>query len=90
MDQSSSIEAAIYRFEYALKRLVELEHQLITGLGPMSNSTVGFQPNEMQAACRQLKYQTYLGLSRCELKRRVGDFCNRIKPERIIKKKLID
>lgn len=71
-----SIEEAVYRFEYALKRLAELEQQLF-----MNNRNFNLQAsiqNRNQAdqltlmAARQIKFQIYLGLSRCERKRKVS------------------
>lgn len=62
----SSIEAAIYRFEYALKRLAGLEHQLLSTANSLMYQL------DFQIACKHLKYHIYLGLSRCERKRGVS------------------
>lgn len=84
--KQSSIEAAVYRFEYALKRIAELEQQLSSGMtnfGAGANNRrkqsaallmamrSSVTPESASVACRKIKYQTYLGLSRCERRRRV-------------------
>lgn len=60
----------MYRFEYALKRLAQLEQQLAgnsyAGVITLSNGS------STHLAARQIKYHTYLGLSRCERKRKVS------------------
>lgn len=96
--QKCSIEAAVFRFEYALKRITELELQLSDCSAvnlPASNAcckskgymqmaaivgdSYGFSGNNNYTdqmtllATQQLKYQTYLGLSRCERKRKVNN-----------------
>lgn len=69
-EQKSSIEPAVYRFEYALKRIAELEQQLATGC---CRSGADFDLDQTTfRATQQIKYQTYLGLSRCERKRKVS------------------
>lgn len=103
--KQNSIEAAVYRFEYGLKRIDELEEQMISmiltessnayyqpGLAgktftngtnrlvDLKESNGGqynfyknhFDHQAMAKAAQEIKYQIYLGLSRCERKRRVS------------------
>jgi hypothetical protein len=76
--QKSSIEAAVFRFEYALKRIDELEQQ-IQARCHQSCMAKGharlLDPSQQEAIIKetqQVKYQTFLGLSRCERKRGVS------------------
>lgn len=68
-EKKSSIEASVYRFEYALRRIAEMEQQLAQGI---SRNRRLFYQQQVGASVRQVKFQTFLGLSRCERKRKVG------------------
>lgn len=72
--QTSSIEAAVFRFEYALKRIAELEQQLSSGCCRPASLMMAYVNLDHAFAreTQQVKYQTYLGLSRCERKRKVS------------------
>lgn len=61
LNKTGDIEAAIYRFEYALRRMTELEQRLRSTRQVCIEQTT-----------QQVKYQTYLGLARCERSRQVN------------------
>lgn len=71
VSQSSSIEAAVYRFEYALKRLAELDQQ-VSGCSHFQRAQSFVQDQATLSGSRRIRYQSYLGLSSCERERRVS------------------